>query len=351
MEKKKVLILCGGRSSEHRISLISGSGVIQNIDRDTYDVHVVAIDIDGTWYYQGDTLSLSHPDSAQDVALLDKSTRVILSQNPDDRRLYMQEDFSPITTIDTIFPVLHGTYGEDGSIQGLAKIAGIPCVGCSILGSAATMDKDITKRLLRDTGIGVAPFVTLRKGYNDTLSYSELSEKLGSTLFIKPVNLGSSVGVSCVKNEEEYLNAIELGFSYDDKLLVESLVVGREIECAVKGNTHIQASVIGEIVPKSGVYTFESKYVDDDGAALLIPADLDADQMERAKNLAIETFRVLECKGLSRVDMFLTENNELIVNEVNSIPGFTKISMYPKLWAYEGVSYSDLITELIELAH
>lgn len=347
---KNVLILSGGRSTEHKISLISAQSVSQNIDRTKYKVHCVAIDVDGVWYYHGSQFLLKNSDKADRVEIADKNRRVIFTQNPDRVSLLEESSLSSVATIEILFPVLHGKYGEDGSIQGMAAMAGIPCVGPSIMSAANTMDKDVTKRILRDADIAVAPFITIRKGDPSYPSYQETSKSLGDVLFIKPVRLGSSVGVVRATDQESYDKAIAEGFMLDDKIIVESEIKGREIECAVKGNVQVQASAIGEIRPTHGVYDFESKYLDEDGAALMIPAPLSESDALRAQNFAIETYKALDCKGMARVDMFLTESGDLILNEVNTIPGFTQISMYPKLWAYSGTPYTDLLTELIEYA-
>jgi D-alanine-D-alanine ligase len=249
-----------------------------------------------------------------------------------------------------IFPVLHGPFGEDGTIQGLAKLANIPCVGPGILGSAVGMDKDVMKRLLRDAGIPNARFVTLSAMNHNRVSYDALKIKLGQTLFIKPANLGSSVGISKVRNEDEFIKAIKLAFDYDLKVIVEEEIRGREIECAILGNENPMASVPGEIIPKADFYSYEAKYLDEDGAALSIPAQLPEYLAKQIQDLALQTFRVLECQGMSRVDIFLTPDEKLYVNEINTIPGFTKISMYPKLWEYSGIPYSELVDRLIQLA-
>jgi len=349
-DKIKVGIVFGGRSPEHNISLLSSYNVVGNIDRSKYEPVLLAIDKDGVWHYGGDTMNLAHPSDAQKVSLPEFDNVVYLSQNAKEGAVIDKETGKKIANIDVLYPVLHGAYGEDGSIQGMAKVAGLPCVGCGILGSSAGMDKDVTKRLLRDCGIGVADFVTLRQGYNDHLTYDTIVEKLGSELFIKPANLGSSVGVSFVDNEADFLKAVEEGFRYDPKVIVEEKITGREIECAVLGNSKPMPSTIGEILPKTEWYTFENKYIDDDGAGLAIPADIGEEHTKKAKQIAIDTYVNLECCGLTRVDMFLKEDGNIIVNEVNTLPGFTKISMYPKLWQHAGIEYQDLITKLIELA-
>ncbi|MBK8700220.1 MAG: D-alanine--D-alanine ligase [Saprospiraceae bacterium] len=349
-DKKRVAILFGGRSTEHHISLLSAKNVIDALDRGKFEPVLIGIDKKGKWHLNEGALKLIHEDNPNLIEMEVGATPVILSQNTNEHQLINQGSFQSLGKIEVIFPVLHGTYGEDGSIQGFAKLANLPCVGCGILGSAVGMDKDVTKRLLRDAGIAVADFVTLRKGYNDTLSYEAICKKLGNELFIKPANLGSSVGVSFVKDQSSFESAVAKAFRYDNKVVVEEKLKGREVECAVLGNEVPQPSAIGEVIPKSSFYTFENKYIDEGGAVLDIPAKLDAEVADRIKSLAVETYRLLECEGMTRVDMFLTEEGKLYVNEVNTIPGFTQISMYPKLWETSGLPYTELITRLIELA-
>jgi len=242
---------------------------------------------------------------------------------------------------------LHGPFGEDGTIQGFLKLADIPFVGPSVLGSAVGMDKDVMRRLLRDAGIPVTDYVTLRKG--EPIDNQEINE-LGMPLFVKPANLGSSIGISKVHDQSELDAAIELAFTYDTKVLVEKAVAGRELECGVLGNENPEASVVGEIIPTHEFYSYDAKYLDDNGAASQIPANIPEEVSKRIQELAIRTFKVLECEGLGRVDVFLTPENNVIVNEINTIPGFTSISMYPKMWEASGLGYTDLITRLIELA-
>jgi D-alanine-D-alanine ligase len=223
-------------------------------------------------------------------------------------------------------------------------------VGAGILGSSVGMDKDVMKRLLRDAGIPIGKFVTLTETNRNKHSYKSLSEKLGQILFVKPANLGSSVGISKVRNEKEYNEAIELAFSYDLKVVVEEEIRGREIECAMLGNENPRASIPGEIIPHTDFYSYEAKYIDDHGAGLDIPAKLPAHLVKKVQEIAIDTYKTLECLGLARVDVFLTEDERIIVNEINTIPGFTRISMYPKLWEKSGISYTELVDQLIDFA-
>lgn len=348
-EKTTVAILFGGKSPEHTISLLSARSVIDNLDENRFSKVLIGIDSDGVWHYYGSAIRFENEGNPLQISLPAGGKKIVLSQSHGVRSI-VDGAGEVVAKVDVIFPVLHGLYGEDGSVQGLAHLAGVPCVGCGILGSAVCMDKDVAKRLLRDAGIAVADFVTLRRGYSDQMSYQEVKARLGAELYIKPVNLGSSVGVSFVDNEADYNKGIEEAFRYDMKVIVEEKVAGREIECAVLGNESPAASAIGEIAPTSEFYTFESKYVDKDDAKLFIPAQIPPAVAERAQQLAVETFVLLECLGFARVDMFMTADERLIVNEVNTIPGFTSISMYPKLWAYSGLPYTDLLSRLIDLA-
>ncbi|MBP6398681.1 MAG: D-alanine--D-alanine ligase [Saprospiraceae bacterium] len=348
--KKRVAILFGGRSTEHQISLLSAKNVVDALDLDKFEPVLIGIDKKGRWHLNEGAMQLMHADDPGKISMLNEANVVLLSQNTNEHQLIKADNFEEAGKIDVVFPVLHGTYGEDGSVQGFAKLANLPCVGCGILGSSIGMDKDVTKRLLRDAGIPVANFVTLRKNYNDTMSYEEIVSKLGKELFIKPANLGSSVGVSFVNDKTSFDKALAHAFKYDPKVVVEEKMTGREVECAVLGNDFPKASSVGEVIPKSSFYTFENKYIDEGGAVLDIPAKLSQQEVERIQELAIQTYRLLECEGMSRVDMFLTPDGELFINEINTIPGFTKISMYPKLWEISGLAYKDLITTLIELA-
>jgi D-alanine-D-alanine ligase len=244
--------------------------------------------------------------------------------------------------------MLHGPFGEDGTVQGLLKLAHIPFVGADLLGSAIGMDKDVMKRLLRDAQIPIAKFLVFRKG--EVIDFEAVHKELGLPLFIKPANLGSSVGISKVANQEEFAQAVTKAFEYDTKILIEEAIVGREIECSVLGNQNPIASVPGEILPNHEFYSYEAKYIDAHGAQLMIPANITDEVSKKIQELAIKTCKVLECEGLARVDFFLKENNELVVIEINTIPGFTKVSMYPRLWEASGIPYPELIDRLLQLA-
>jgi D-alanine-D-alanine ligase len=249
-----------------------------------------------------------------------------------------------------VFPVLHGPFGEDGTVQGLLKLANIAFVGAGVLGSAIGMDKDVMKRLLRDAGIPVVRFMVANRYSSNGIDFDDVRDQLGLPLFVKPANLGSSVGIHKVNDRDEFERAVRDALNYDNKILIEECIKGREIECSVLGNDNPIASVPGEILPRHEFYSYEAKYLDENGAVLEIPAKLPAETSERIRQLATKTFTVLCCEGMARVDFFLRNDEEIIVNEINTIPGFTRISMYPKLWEATGISYSDLIDRLIQLA-
>lgn len=350
MEKKKIAVIFGGRSTEHEISLLSAQNVIKSLDTSRFEPILIGIDKSGKWHYNEDSLNLMHADDPSKIMMNTGQVEILLSQNSEEKALINRQTGTVLSHIDVIFPVLHGLYGEDGSVQGFAKLASIPCVGCNILGSAIGMDKDIMKRLLRDAGIRNAQFVTIRRHVRNKYDYATIADRLGKELFLKPANLGSSVGVSRVSNATEFEEGLNLAFQYDPKVIVEEKIVGREIECAVLGNENPICSVPGEVIPKDGFYSYENKYLDETGAELVIPAELSDAERESIQSFAIQTYKVMECEGMSRVDMFMQSDGTLVINEINTIPGFTGISMYPKLWAISGISNVELVSRLIDLA-
>jgi D-alanine-D-alanine ligase len=252
--------------------------------------------------------------------------------------------------VDVVFPVLHGTYGEDGTIQGLFKMLDIPLVGSGVLASSMGMDKDVTKRLLRDAGILISKFLCYQRSQAHEIKFEKVVEELGLPFFIKPANAGSSVGVHKIKEKKQFDAAVSDAFSFDTKILIEEFIRGREIEVSVLGNENPQASLPGEVIPTHEFYSYEAKYLDENGARYEIPAQLDSATVRRLQETAIKTFKTLCCDGMARVDFFLKDNGDAYVNEINTIPGFTKFSMYPKMWQASGVSYADLIDKLIQLA-
>jgi len=351
MRKIRVGIVFGGRSAEHEVSLQSARNVLEALDREKYEPILIGIDRAGRWHLDEQTRALF--DAARPLPNLsaDAPREVGLVARGEDSRLFDLSTERELGAIDVLFPVLHGPYGEDGSVQGLARLADLPCVGAGILGSAVGMDKDAMKRLLRDAGIPVARFVVLHRS-RPVPPFAEIERALGSPVFVKPANLGSSVGIGRPGDAAAFERAVAEAFRYDRKLVVEERIDGREIECAVLGNDAPEASLPGEIVTSAGhaFYDYQAKYIDEKGAEFLIPAPLDAPTTARVQELALHAFQVLCCDGMARVDMFLRSDGAVLVNEINTIPGFTRISMYPKLWEATGVSYTRLVDRLIELA-
>lgn len=349
-QKTRVAVLFGGRSAEHEVSLQSARNVLDAIDHDKYEIVLIGIDRNGGWFINQDSISLLNADDPRLITLNRSNSSVSLVPGDQAGMLVDLQAGTPLPAIDVIFPVLHGPYGEDGSIQGLARLANVACVGSDILGSALAMDKDVSKRLLRDAGIAVARHISLRRDGLNEVVRQHLETELGYPLYVKPANMGSSIGVVRVSRPDELDAAIETALRYDTKVVLEETIIGREIECSVLGNDEPIASAVGEIGTDDGFYSYQKKYIDEDGAALIIPAELQPDTLQRVRQTAIDAFRVLESRGMARVDMFLTPDDKIYVNEINTIPGFTAISMYPKLWLESGMSYTELIDRLIQLA-
>ncbi|MDR2376662.1 MAG: D-alanine--D-alanine ligase [Treponema sp.] len=362
VKKINVGILFGGKSAEHEVSLESARNVYQAIDRDKFNPVLIGIDKDGQWLLQEDSRFLLNSGQLREVRLNDGGSPIALIPRGGGTLSFLNGENRAegggkpveVPVLDVVFPILHGPFGEDGTVQGLLKLAGIPFVGSGVLGSALGMDKDVMKRLLRDEDIPIGKFLALRS-HEKIPSYREVAETLGSPVFIKPANMGSSVGIAKVHGPEEYQGAVEEAFRYDSKIVIEEFIRGRELECAVLGNEEVIASVPGEVIPRHEFYSYDAKYLDEHGATLVIPARLSEDTREQVKKLAVRTFTCLCCEGLSRVDFFLRETGgdsapDILVNEINTMPGFTRISMYPKLWEAGGISYTELITRLIELA-
>lgn len=351
MKKITVALLFGGKSGEHEVSLRSATSILKALDRSKYYVIPIGITKEGHWRSDPKFLEAAFPQ------ILQSGSPVLLPAEPSGNTLMqILPDSGSIgkqARIDVVFPALHGTYGEDGTIQGLLDMANIPYVGAGVLGSSVGMDKDVMKRLLQHAELPVVDFRTFldRQWHSQPDRIQQAIEsELGYPCFVKPANLGSSVGISKVKNHDALHPAIELAAQYDRKIVVEKGLDAREIECSVLGNDQPQASVPGEIVPSHEFYDYEAKYLDE-SSRLLIPAPLDESQTKLVQELAIQTFLVTECSGLARVDFFLERNNgRIYVNEINTLPGFTSISMYPKLWEATGLGYRDLIDKLIQLA-
>ncbi|MCI3946798.1 D-alanine--D-alanine ligase [Pseudomonas syringae] len=346
--KKSVAIVFGGQSSEHEVSLQSARNVINAIDRERYALTLIGVDKLGRWlrFEEADYL-LNAYDPAR-IRLSASGKQLSLLPGSTGGQFVEVETGKALANIDVVFPLIHGAFGEDGALQGVLRMLAVPFVGADVLASAACMDKDVTKRLLRDAGINVAPFLVLTRG--QSLSFADASAQLGLPMFVKPANQGSSVGVSKVADEAEFDAALALGFEFDHKLLIEQGIVGREVECAVLGNLEPQVSVCGEVIANDEFYAYDTKYLNGDQARIAIPAEMPADLSDQVRDVALQAYRVLGCAGLSRVDFFVTDAREIIINEVNTLPGFTSISMYPKLWQASGLTYAELIHRLIMLA-
>ena len=351
MSKLKVGVIFGGKSSEHDVSKVSGTSVISNLDKQKYDILPIYIDKKGNWN--------TYEKDINEIKILNINSNI-------------EDDIKPISNIenvlkslDVVFPVLHGLGGEDGSIQGLFELLEVPYVGCGILASSVGMDKVYTKIIFEKAGIKQAKYEYIRK-FNDQYIYvdknfneeilnsdeviKKINNNLSYPMFIKPSNSGSSVGINKANNSEELKNAIEFASKYDKKILIEEGIVGKEVECAVLGNEEVKASCVGEIKPAEDFYTFDAKYNNQE-SKVLIPASIPEEMSEKIRKLAIKAFKVIDGKGLSRVDFFANEEtNEIYINEINTLPGFTTISMYPKLFEQVGIKYSELLDKLINLA-
>jgi D-alanine-D-alanine ligase len=346
--KTQIAILCGGQSAEHEVSLRSAKNIIQALNKVDYEIFVIVVSMEGEWFCLNSAdILLNNPD----MQTLDHNShgQQLLIKCGSPHPFVFINSHLPLP-IDVVFPVLHGTHGEDGTLQGLMELINLPYVGSGTLASALAMDKETSKRLLQAAGIPVAKWCVATQNNIAEFNYPMLSKLLGSTIFVKPCNTGSSVGISKVKNAESFQKAVDLAFHYDNKILFEEFVEGREIECAVLGNETIEASLPGEIITHHDFYSYEAKYLDPNGADLKIPAELPETIIHDIQNLAKKTYAALCCEGMARIDFFLSKDNKLIVNEANTIPGFTQISMYPKMWEQTKLPYSMLIDKLIQLA-
>ena len=379
MKKTRVGILFGGRSGEHEVSLLSAASVLQAIDRSKYQVVPIGITKEGRWVTAGHAerllgggapgkhLRAGDPEATQPAAVLRKGESVLVPPMPSEALVPFEREAGAVThagseqvlSVDVIFPVLHGTFGEDGTIQGLFELASIAYVGSGVLGSAAGMDKDAMRRLFQSAKLPMVKWVTFLRGEWEK-SPKKVRAKIEAALkypvFVKPANLGSSVGITKAHNAKELASAIETAAQFDRKIVVEQGVGGkkdkaRELEVAVLGNDAPEASVVGEVVPIKEFYDYEAKYLSE-GSDLIVPAKLTKAQAKQVREMAIAAFRVCDCAGLARVDFLMEpgKSGRIYVNEINTLPGFTSISMYPRLWAASGVPYPKLIDRLIELA-
>jgi len=352
MKLKRVAVIFGGRSGEHVVSLRSAASIIDAIDKEIYEVVPVGITRKGTWLAGPDVWS-----ALWESRYPQNSTRAVLITDPAAPGLLIQKGSSSgewiFQPLDLVFPVLHGTYGEDGTIQGLLEMAGLPYVGAGVLASGVAMDKAVMKIIFERYALPVAPYLFFNRFQwknNHIYWRGRIEKELGYPCFVKPANLGSSVGVSKVRAGAELAESVEAAFLYDDKVVVETYVEGRELECSVLGDINPVASRPGEVIPCNEFYDYRAKYIDD-RSELIAPVEL-GEQLEKAvRDYSIRAFQAVEASGLARVDFFLQTGTErLIINEINTMPGFTSISMYPKLWEASGIRYGELVNRLLKAA-
>lgn len=359
-KKKRVGLIFGGRSGEHEVSLASARAVMNNLDPERYEVVPIAITKNGTWLLGTNPAQLQAAEQAalqQSIELEPTgTTAVTLTGDPNIKRLIPVQSDEPLQengALDVILPVLHGTYGEDGSLQGMLDMANVPYVGSGVLGSALGMDKEKMKLLFASVGLPIADWLAYRRHEWERDAESILSaveQQLGYPCFVKPANLGSSVGINKARNREELVHAIQVATEFDRKIVIERGLNCRELECAILGNDEPIASVVGEIIPSNEFYDYNAKYIDNQ-SRIVIPADIPQETAEELRRQAIKAFLALDLNGLSRVDFFLEkESGKVYINEVNTMPGFTEISMYAKLWQASGIPYRELLDRLIELA-
>ena len=339
MSKLNLLVICGGESFEHEVSIQSARSVLKNLNKTKYNINLVCIGKNGLWYWMNELHSIfDYPDYKPIPQ--DTLGEVCSLKNPSTLFSSHKEK-----KIDVAFPVLHGFKGEDGAIQGFLKVCGIPFVGSDVLSSAICMDKHKTKIIVNNSGIPIAKYFTLVTKEDSSL------HGLDFPVFVKPANSGSSIGISKAKSNDGYKKAIELAFKHDSVVLVEECIEGLECEVSLLGNHKVRASRVGAIIPENDeFYSYNAKYIDSNGAKLQMPASFDEDLEKKIQDMAIKIFKILNCRGMARVDFFVKKNKDIIFNEINTIPGFTEISMYPGLWKVSGLSYSELLDELIVLA-
>ena len=356
MAKINLALICGGKSVEHEVSLISAKNIIAALDFEKYNLNLFAVAKDGSFRFYTDYQNfLDNQDNAGTVSLKkDGFSRVSWSVIDCQGQAILFEGKEQLIKIDVVFPIMHGSFAEDGKMQGFLEMLNVPYVGPDVLASSISMDKEITKKLTGIAGIKIAKYLSFGFDQKGEITFEKVKEELGLPVFVKPANAGSSVGISKVDDELSFKKAVNEAFLVDRKILIEEAIIGREIECPVFGNMNeLTAGEVGEIIPsaKHGFYSYDAKYIDESGAALLIPAPIDQDKKREVQSLSKRIFSVCQCEGMSRVDFFLTEKGDVVFNEINTIPGFTKISMYPKLMMAEtGMTYTELIDGLITLA-
>jgi D-alanine-D-alanine ligase len=339
-KKKRIAILYGGRSVEHGVSVNSARNIFQYLDKKTFQPIAIGISKAGKWFLT-DGVSKE----------IEKGKPLALILDPTNPSLLLPKEGKKIK-VDIIFPVLHGTDGEDGSIQGLIKAMDLPLVGTGVLGSAVSMNKIVAKRLLKEAGLPVSDFLAFRFDQKEKISFNSISKVLGLPFMVKAASLGSSVGVTKVNTKKDFQHAVDEAFKYDQEMLAEKFITGREIECAILGNENAEASYPGEIVINKNYefYTFDAKYVDPDAVKIEVPADMPKATAEKIRKACLLAYKTLHCEDFARIDLFLDKNGDIYINEINSIPGFTNSSMYPMMWKERGIEFTELITRLLNLA-
>ncbi len=346
MKPINLLIVFGGKSNEHSVSVWSANNIIKALDKNKYILTLVYIDKKGNWYLLPNNISIDEKIIKQKLNSLSNGYLIL----KDSKGYTLNLKTKKTKSIDVCFPILHGLNGEDGTIQGLLKTYNIKCVGCDVLSSSINMDKVIQKKLLKASNIKTSNFISIKKTEIDNWNFKKIQKILKIPFFVKPANTGSSVGISKVYNDKEFKPAIVNAFKHDKKIIIEEYISGKEIECSIIGNSNVFTSLPGQVIPKDEFYTYDDKYIKSDGAELVIPVNLPKKVTKAIQNTAMYAYLALECSGFARVDMFLTDKNEIYVNELNTIPGFTNISMFPKLWECTGLKYTQLINLLINLA-
>ncbi len=351
MGKLKLGVIFGGMSTEHEVSIVSGTSIIKNLNKEKYEIIPIYLSKEGNWFYYDKKI-----ENIEILQVGDKIEEVKPIENP----------IQLLKSLDVAFPVLHGLYGEDGTIQGSLELLKVKYVGCRVLSSSICMDKIYAKIIFEKANLAQANYVYV-KAHNGRYTYvdhefnqekldlkqiaQKVAETLGFPVFVKPSNSGSSVGINKAANKQELENAITYAAQFDDKILIEEEIIGKEIECAVLGNEDVKATCVGEILPAEDFYTFDAKYKNAE-SKVVIPAEIPEEKQQEIKSLAIKAFQAVDGKGLARVDFFIRKkDNQVCINEINTLPGFTQISMYPKLWEHCGLPYSKLLDKLIELAY
>ena len=348
MNARHIWVICGGVSSEHEISILSAKNVTRVLKQEGYCLHVVMISKQGFWYYLSEDIDFSRVSCVADAVELGAS---LLHLTPGEGTLGRLAD-DPVSKLpcDCVFPLVHGRQGEDGIVQSICHVCCVPFVGCDVLSSAMCMSKHVTKILLESAGIATAKSITVRTSKQHAPSFETVVEELGLPVFVKPSSQGSSVGISRVSDQGSYLNALEEAFSYDSVVLLEKAIEGREMECSIIGHTSPRVSLPGEVVCSSDFYSYKAKYLDALSAEVITPADLNEKQVSETQAVALQCYRALHCQGMARVDLFLKDDGSIYVNEINTIPGFTDISMYAKNWEASGQGYASVLDELIQNA-